>query len=253
MKYIGCQTITWGDMHQEHIEKVFREIKKAGYDGIEIGARRLDYEKSNYYKKLLANYNLKLVGLHIGGDYLNKKLVKKRRKNLKNKIELTNYLNGEFIFISGLYKENKSLEDYKIEANNYNQIGKMCRKNEITLCYHNHNWEFENNLTGFNILIEQTDSENLGFVPDVGWITHAGVNPAKIIKKIYNRVKAIHFKEFTKGSNFTELGKGVVDFQRIYEVIKDKNDFWIVAEQDQTHKTPFESAKNNCQFIQNII
>ena len=225
MKYIGCQTITWGDMHQEHIEKVFREIKKAGYDGIEIGARRLDYEKSNYYKKLLANYNLKLVGLHIGGDYLNKKLVKKRIKNLKN----------------------------KIEANNYNQIGKMCRKNEITLCYHNHNWEFENNLTGFNILIEQTDSENLGFVPDVGWITHAGVNPAKIIKKIYNRVKAIHFKEFTKGSNFTELGKGVVDFQRIYEVIKDKNDFWIVAEQDQTHKTPFESAKNNCQFIQNII
>ena len=31
MKYIGCQTITWGDMHQENIEKVFREVKKAGY------------------------------------------------------------------------------------------------------------------------------------------------------------------------------------------------------------------------------
>ncbi len=90
-------------------------------------------------------------------------------------------------------------------------------------------------------------------MPDVGWVTRGGANPVEFISEHLSRVKALHFKEFTAEWSFSEIGTGVVDFAGVYEFFsKHADDFWIVAEQDRTTRTPQESASANFKAIKKI-
>lgn len=250
MVKIGCQTITWGlDKNKNNTLDVIREVKQAGYEGIEIGARHLNPEMVDTYDMVLKEAGLKLVALHSGGDFLDSKSVSMQIKNIGNTIEMLKKLGGEYLFLSGTYKEDKTIDDYRSEARVYNEIGKKCADNGIKLCYHNHNWEFFNEMRGYKILLDETDEKTVSFVVDVGWVTRGGYDPVQLIKDIYERVKCVHFKEFTSEGEITELGNGIVNFKGVYEVIKHKKDIWIVAEQDVTKRTPLESAAINYNYI----
>ena len=64
---IGCQTITWGDdRNKTEPEVVLQDISRAGYEGVETGAHRLEFEGAGKFKKLLEANNLKLAALHTG-------------------------------------------------------------------------------------------------------------------------------------------------------------------------------------------
>lgn len=254
MVKIGCQTITWGpEKNRNNILDIIKEVKQIGYEGIEIGARHLNPEMIDVYNRALKEADLKLIALHSGGDFLDSSSVSVQMKNIDTTIEMIKRLEGEYLFLSGTYKENKTIDDYKTEAKVYNEIGKKCADNGIKLCYHNHNWEFFNEMIGYKILVEETDERIVNFVVDVGWVTMGGYDPIKLIKDIYERVEAVHFKDFTSEGEITELGSGVVDFKGIYEVIKHKRNMWIIAEQDVTKRTPLESVTMNYNYIHKLL
>ena len=93
------------------------------------------------------------------------------------------------------------------------------------------------------------------------------------MKKYWNRIWHIHFKDFSpqvagqsaknswdyfeavKNGVFCELGKGVVDFKKVKEFLDDKAyDGWIVVEQDVLPGmgNPKQYARNNRLYLQSI-
>ena len=251
---IACQTITWGpEKIREHTAEVLKEIKKAGFNGVEIGARHLDHSKPEYYSQLLGENGLDLVALHVGGDFLDHDSVNRQVENIGKTVEFAVKLGVGYIFLSGTYRKDKTGDDYKFEAQTYNRIGGVCKENGIKLCYHNHDWEIVNGLMGLKILLDNTGNDLVYFVPDVGWVTRGGADPVKLIEETYDRVEAVHFKDFTKDNDFTELGSGIVNFKGVYESVKSRKDLWIVSEQDTSSKTPLESASINCKYIESLV
>ena len=122
-------------------------------------------------------------------------------------------------------------------------------------------------------LLELTNPSLLGLCLDMGHFAFGGGDPVAALKKHYDRIWHVHFKDFdpkvgqaARENNydyfksveegvFCELGKGSVDFHAIVEILMEKKyDGWIVVEQDVLPGmgSPKKCAANNRQYIKSL-
>jgi inosose dehydratase len=122
-------------------------------------------------------------------------------------------------------------------------------------------------------LMELTNPELLGLCLDMGHYAFGGGNPVEALKKYYNRIWHVHFKDFdpkigqaARENNydyfksveqgvFCELGNGNVDFKSIVGILNQKGyDGWIVVEQDVLPGmgSPKKCAAHNRQYIKSL-
>ena len=105
---------------------------------------------------------------------------------------------------------------------------------------------------GLYALCDNTDPKYLSFVPDVGWVTRGGGDPAEVLKRLGGRVSNLHFKEFTDEGQITELGCGIVNFPEAFEIVKGR-DMWIIAEQDTSSIGAGASVAQNFEYLKNLV
>jgi sugar phosphate isomerase/epimerase len=257
MPKIACQTIVFGDNIKDNYASVAATVKKMGYEGIETGARHFYLDRVEFYQELFGTLGLKLIAVHVGGNFLDRDSVSRQLDNVRNIISFSKKLDCPCLYLSGLNKEGKTAGDYAVEAESYAEIGKMCRAEGIVLCYHNHDWEFyRDGSEGMKTLLYNVPAELMKLVPDVGWLEVAGVQPVQFLKDNINRVQALHFKDFKSAAvprEFTELGKGIVPFREIYRYVAGLGrEWWITAEQDATALTPEEAAGINFEYLDGL-
>ena len=62
---------------------------------------------------------------------------------------------------------------------------KVLHDNGITLCYHDHGYEFGPYEDGtlFDYLVKNTDPKYVSFEMDMMWAFHGGADPAKLLYK----------------------------------------------------------------------
>ena len=122
-------------------------------------------------------------------------------------------------------------------------------------------------------LMKLTNPDLLGLCLDMGHFAFGGGDPVEALKKYYDRIWHVHFKDYdpavgkaARENNydyfkavekgvFCELGKGNVDFQSIVNILNEKGyDGWIVVEQDVLPGmgAPKKCAAWNRQFIQSL-
>jgi len=252
---IACQTITFGTpRHTGDIEGIIRAVREAGYDGMETGFQRLDPGSADLYAGLLKKYGLRLAALHVSADYRDAEGFAFQMRNLPATAAFAKKLGCANIFTSGSMPFGEV--DYFLVAERLNALGAEYRRAGLALSYHNHDWEIKNNLFGLYTIHENTDAENLSFVPDVGWVTRGGADPRAVLSKLSGRISNLHFKEFTAGGGFAELGTGVVNFRNVCEFLKTEKDtesMWIVAEQDQSVIGAEESVRMNYDCIKTLL
>jgi len=249
MQKIACQTITFGRIDTpEQFWDMMAQCKKAGYDGVETGTNFLTAADKARFEDMELEY----ACTHLGANYQDREACAALPDQAARMGEIVKAMGSDLVFISGGNWLNKSAEDYKWEAALYNRIGAKLKEIDAKLLYHNHHWEFADNKMGLNILYNETDPSLVRLGPDVGWVQRGGEMPGPFVKKHLDRIEAVHFKEFSADERFTEMGKGIVDFQGVWDVIKDKN-WWIIAEQDTTTTTAFESVKENADYLLKLI
>ena len=254
MMKIACQTIVFGNDIKDNYAAIAETVRKAGYDGIETGARHFYTDRVEFYRELYNRLDLKLIAVHVGGNFLDKDSVKSQLDNVKNIITFCRKLSCPYLYLSGFKREGKTREDYAVEAVNYTELGRMCAAEGVVLCYHNHDWEFyKDGSEGMRTLLDKVPAEMMKLVPDVGWLEIAGVPSLPFLKENISRIEALHFKDFKRPRQFTELGTGIVPFREIYEYAAGLGrDWWITAEQDQTELAPEEAARINFEYIANL-
>jgi sugar phosphate isomerase/epimerase len=161
-------------------------------------------------------------------------------------------------------------DDFKRMAAKANEIGKAAHERGLQYAFHNHNVEFrsfEDGVTGYSILMKETDPELVKFEADLGWMVTAGVDPLAIIKSAPKRFPLLHFKDFAilkppvielgtdRQQQIVDLGQGLVPFKRfIAEAKKIKVERYIVD-----HDPPFknqsalEAAKSDFDYLSGLL
>lgn len=220
-------------------KETLNNIKKFGYDGVQLsGFGKLTNELIDFYKKTCEDLELEIVATHINFQDLteNLELVKKAQKEWKCKLCGLGSMPLQF---------QKNIDTYLEFTQLVNKIAQELAIENIKFIYHMHAFEFikYDNKFGLEILMDNTDKKNVGFLIDTYWAQYGGVNPVDLIRKYSDRLDTIHLKDMKiipTGDTRFELGKQVIchigegnlNFLPIISEAKKLNFQWLIIEQD---------------------
>jgi len=146
-----------------------------------------------------------------------------------------------------------------------NKAGEKARAAGMTLCYHNHAFEFAtvDGMTILDRLMKETDAELVQLELDIMWSTVAGVPPADVLKKYPERVPLVHLKNVSAGlptrydervprDSFQEVGKGAIDIAAFLKAAAGSGVKHYFVEQDQTPGDPLASLRGSIDYLKTL-
>lgn len=153
----------------------------------------------------------------------------------------------------------KSIDDFKRFAEQFNAKGEVCKKAGIRFAYHNHDYSFVS-LDGQlpqDVMMQGTDPALVYFQMDMYWVVTAGADPVEWLKKYPNRFKLCHIKDRTKGAEGKDasctLGTGSIDYKSILKKARKYGMQYFVVEQEKYEgTTPIQSAVANAAYLRGV-
>ncbi|MEO6174451.1 MAG: sugar phosphate isomerase/epimerase [Flavobacterium circumlabens] len=259
-KEIGLQLYTLREEIPKDIKATLEKVSSAGFTTVETYGFSI---KDQFWglspaelKKILDTNHLKAVSGHYGiGSFLSDG----DTAELKAAIAAARILKSEYLTIPWIDPPfRKNSEDYKKIAGRLNVAGKMCQDAGLKLAYHNHDFEFEdhNGVTGYEILLKETDKDLVYFEMDLYWVVRAGKDPLHIFKENPGRFKLWHVKDMDKlkPALNTEVGSGSIDFKSIFKEAKLAGmEHFFVEQENNFAINSFDSIKTSCVFISNNL
>ncbi len=260
-KEIGLQLYTLRDELPKDVKGTLEKVAKVGYTTVETYGFSI---KDQFWgltpkelKKILDENNLKAVSGHYN---LGSFLYDGKTSELLASIEAAKILKSEFLTIPWVDEPfRRNIEDYKKIAARVNEAAIMCKKAGLKLAYHNHDFEFQKHdgITGFEILLKETDKDLVFFELDLYWVIHSGNDPLEFFAANSGRFKMWHVKDKDKTNNDlnTEVGSGTIDFKPLFAAAKQSGMIHFFVEQENNFASnSFESIKSSCDFIsKNLI
>ena len=264
------KTIMW----EKGPDYTFERVKKAGLSYFELSqvdmtdefiAQVLEASEKHGVRVMSTSLNYKpLFGANAKGFDVERDLERIIAAN--HKLGVT-YVRDSLIPSICIHNE----EGYYQAAEDLNRYGALLKDAGLKLYYHNHHFEFEkfHGKTGFELLVENTDPELVGFEIDVHWIQRAGNDPVQWLKRLAGREDLVHLKDyrihFPDGEpspdifhreqciQFAEIGEGNLDMKAIIEAAANGGAKYLPIEQDQTYgKDPFDCIRTSVENIQKM-
>ena len=153
----------------------------------------------------------------------------------------------------------KSLDDFKKFADEFNQKGEICKKNGIRFAYHNHDYSFKemDGQLPQDVMMKNTDPSLVDFEMDMYWVVAGGQDPEAWLKKYKNRFRLCHVKDRTKGAteaaDTCTLGEGSIDYPKILKTAKENGtEYFIVEQEKYTGTTPLKAAEMDAEYMKKI-
>lgn len=256
--------------------ETLKAIKAAGYDGIELNGFMI--RPTSFMVRMMT----KMAGMPVGkgGSYDWKSMIAQAglsvvsihedlgtiKREPEYVIEEARKLGTDKVVITGMYRFDYSDKKAVAElAKDLNSAGNILKKSEIQLLYHNHNCEFrkvEQGKTAFDLLIEETDPNVIGFELDSYWAAEAGVSALALMKRLGNRMRLYHINDRgsrIEGASMTpilksdsmELGYGNMNLKELVAQALSVNVDAIILESHKNwiDKSPLKSLQLSAEFL----
>lgn len=182
-------------------------------------------------------------------------------QNLEEQAEKAGAIGMKYLICPWVGQQ-KSMDDYKRLADEFNKQGEICKQHGLRFAYHNHGYTFDE-LEGQipqDYLMQNTDPDLVDFEMDTYWVYTAGKDPISYIKKYPNRFVLCHVKDksgdlpFEEPNGSTLIGKGIMDFPSILRTGMDNGMKYFIVEQERFDGTdPLEAAKANAAYMKNLV
>jgi sugar phosphate isomerase/epimerase len=257
-KEIGLQLYTLRDELPKDVKLTLEKVAKAGYTTVETYGFSI---KDQFWgltpielKKILDANNLKAPSGHYN---LGSFLYDGNLEEVKAAIEAAKILKNEYLTVP--WVDEPFRNDFHKIAARLNEAGKMCADAGLKLAYHNHDFEFkkqDGGVTGYDILLKETDKNLVSFELDLYWVVRSGNDPLQLFKENPGRFKMWHVKDMDKINPAlnTEIGSGSIDFKLFFAAIKQSGMQHFFVEQENNYvPNSFESIKTSCDFISNNL
>jgi len=232
---------------------VLKAIQDIGYREVEA-----TYGNLNQIWPALKETQLKPVSIHLdtalffeGGAKLDAAIADVKERGF------------QFVVLPYIPPEQRGgLDVFKKLAETLNKSGEKVKAAGMSLCYHNHAFEFEpiEGTTGLELLMKETQKNLVSLEMDVFWVSVAGHDPVAMLKKYSSRVALLHLKDKASGTavqfnervpkeTFKEVGGGTVDFAAVLAAAKKSGVKNYFVEQDQTPGDPIESLRASYKYL----
>ena len=179
-------------------------------------------------------------------------------ENIDKVIEDTLEAGMSYIVLPYLSEDKRrTLDEYKMTAEEFNKIGERCKSSGLQFAYHNHAFEFDkmDGIIPYDILLEQTDPEFVTMQLDLYWMVFGGYEPIDYFGKYPDRFVLWHVKDMdnTEKRESTEIGKGIIDFKKIFADKERAGMKYFYVEQESFKIPPFESIAISYNYLNNLL
>jgi len=240
----GLQLYTVRKSLQLDFEATLRRVAELGIKEVEF-AGYFDQQPARI-NKLLKRLGIRAPSAHISTETL--------RNGLPSAIESAKIIGHKYLVLGYLpEEERKSLQDYGRLVDLLNRAGEECNRAGLRLAYHNHDFEFAaiGGTVPYDLILAGTDPRTVQMEMDLYWVTKAGLNPVSLFEKHPGRFPLVHVKDMdsTPRKFFTEVGRGVIDFVKIFSKAKEAGIKHYFIEQDETPGDPLESVGISLNYL----
>ena len=255
-KPIGLQLYTVRDQLEKDVPGTLKKVAAIGYKEVEI--YDLYGMSPAQFTKLLKDNGLVGVSHHF--------LLKDEQTHWEKSVAEARELGVKYMVHAILDPpERKSLDDYKRHVELFNKIAEQTHQAGMQFCYHNHDFEFQkfDGITVLDYLLKHLDPHLVQFEMDCFWVTHAGQDPVALMKQHPGRFPLLHIKDLKAGippstefdarmGLFTEVGKGTIDWKRIFAAAPQGGMKHFFVEQDYCEVPPLESIKVSYEYLHHL-
>lgn len=224
---VGIQTIAWQVTDELSLNLLLpdmaREIRGAGYEGIELFQRANDETHIRFLRDQLEKNSLELVGVSAGSFLDRVELVKSYRA-----------------FAPGRPTPYVYTDEWTPEQ------AQRAIDERIPIGVHPHMFKPIQTVAEAMPVIDQQRAlgHDVGLLPDTAHVLIAGESPLDVLRKNFDRLTAIHIKDWSPefgrsyqfyAEGFVPLGEGDVPLPEIIEYLRLKNyGGWLIVEVDVT-------------------
>lgn len=251
---LGVQLYTVRSLVQNDLPGTLAAIRKIGYQTVEtfvaeykIGAKDL--------RQAIVDSGLTVPSAHFGYD------------DFASRFDYAKELGVECVVCSMIPKTiANSADGYKRGADQYNQWAAQAKSMGLRFGFHNHNVEFQDygGVTGFDVLMQNTDPALVGWQMDCYWVAQAGHNPVELMRRYGKRIQSLHLKDRKPNvptsvetgpdsAHFTEVGTGTLDWTTILRLARNDQTPDMYVEQDQTERPPLESLRISYTNLRTLL
>ncbi len=221
---IGVQAYTYRNSFPSGIIPVLDSVKALGITEMEgPNPRNIGAEE---FKKLLNERGISMPSIGVDYGLIN--------ADPYQVVSMCKLFGSTFVMVAWIpHGKTFTIDDAKKAVADFNRAGKILKDNGITLCYHDHGYEFGpyGDGTFLDYIIQNTNPEYVSFEMDIMWTFHGGGDPAKLLYKYKDRWKMLHLKDIRKGiandltggtstDNDVALGTGQLDIPGILKAAK---------------------------------
>lgn len=255
---LGLQLYSVRDLLPTDYDGTLAKIAASGYREVEA---------AGFYGRSAAQVkqSMQAAGLHcVSAHYSYANLA----PDLDTVIRYGQDLGLEYIVCSSPGVKNPSgthtpltLDDWRWNADQFNQIGQKVKAAGLKFGYHNHFMEFraQNGVLPYDELLRLTDPATVTLEMDCGWVVVGGANPVDYLKRYPTRFSMLHIKDFksiTPGGSPepvpTELGRGTIDYKPIFAAASRAHIRHIFVEQEGYDVPVWDSLKIDAEYVRSL-
>jgi sugar phosphate isomerase/epimerase len=256
-KVIGIQIYTLRNKIRNDLEGSLKVVADTGYKNIEAygyGNRMILGKSPEEFRKLVEGLGMKMPSIHTVTELTSDESIENILDAWKITVEDMHTAGTQYLVYAMLPpSERRNLDDYKKWAERFNLFGEISRDAGMQFGYHNHDFEFIefDGEKGYDLLLKQTDPDLVIFEPDLFWMTKASEDPLTWFEKYPGRFELWHIKDMedSEERTFTEVGSGIIDFQRIFKARDTAGMKLFFVEQDKSRMDEFESIKISFDYL----
>ena len=262
---VGIQVYSVRDQAQVDLKGTIQKLKDMGYDGVELAG--LYGYTAEEFRQVLDEVGIPAISAHV--PYV--ELI----SDMEETVRKYKLIGCKYIAIPYLTEEYRpGTPAFAEVVENIRKIGEVCKKYDIILLYHNHDFEFakmEDGSYALDYLYATVPADLLQTELDTCWVKVGGEDPVEYVRKYAGRCPIVHLKDFVgkKSANMYELigieskpqekteefgfrpvGYGVQDMPSIVNAAIGSGAAGVVVEQDQSKERPtLEAARMSIDYI----
>ena len=264
-KLVGIQLYSIREDMKKDPLTTLKKLAEMGYKYVEHAnyiERKFYGYSATEFKKILADMGMKMPSGHtvMRGEHWDDSK-KDFTDAWKYTVEDAAIVGQEFVISpwmdEGMRKDEEKL---KLLMDIFNKSGELCKKSGMRFGYHNHDFEFNENIGGgtlYDFILKNTDPDLVIQQLDVGNLYNGGVKAIDVVKKYPGRFVSLHVKDEIESKEGHEkyestiLGKGIVNLKELLEVAKKISGVkhYIIEQESYQGKTPLECAKEDLEIM----
>ncbi len=262
-KVVALQLYSVREKMSNDPEGTLKGLAEMGYSQVE----HANYVDHKFYGHTPKNFKkvLEDLGLHMpsGHTTLEKKHWNEQQQDFtddwKLLVDNAAFMGQEYVVSPWLDEElRKTYDDLMRFMEVFNKCGELCKKSGMRFGYHNHDFEFSEELNGekiFDLIMKNTDADKVVLQLDMGNMFIAGARAKDIIDKYPGRYDNIHVKDMIRSDNddgyeSTILGEGLIGTKEVTNMARERGTRLFVIEQESYQgKDPMVCMKENLAII----